>query len=102
MIATNDKELYEKQLIRSIADFIIKSPMRFRKIFPDNEKLLLVFPEMKEVLEINLVSQDGDYTMLTKAISRLPNKSMKAIFIHALESHMGTHYEKKRNKKNTI
>lgn len=82
------KSLNEKQLIRSIADLIIKNPQRFREIFQAGDKVETVFPELEDVIAFLMMYDDRDYhEKLRMEISGIADRQTQGIFEAALNSY---------------
>jgi hypothetical protein len=82
------KSLHEKQLIRSIADFIIENPQRFREIFGSKDKVESIFPELESVVDFVMMYDDRNYhERLRSEISGVTDRQTKAIFEAALKSY---------------
>lgn len=82
------KSLNEKQLIRSIADFIIENPQRFREIFGSKDKVESIFPELEKVVAFVMMYDDRDYhEKLRLEISGITDRQTRGIFEAALKSY---------------
>lgn len=82
------KSLHDKQLIRSIADFIIEHPQRFRDIFGSQDKVEGIFPELEGVVDFVMMYDDRNYhERLRSKISGITDRQTRAIFEAALKSY---------------
>lgn len=82
------KSLHDKQLIRSIADFIIEHPQRFREIFGSKDKVESIFPELSGLVDFVMMYDDKNYhERLSLEISGITDRQTRAIFEAALKSY---------------
>lgn len=72
--------IQDKMLIRSLAEFIIETPNEFLRIFRNPDDIVLIFPELTDLLEYMYGTVDIEHWMMIQIINQIEHESTKAIF----------------------
>jgi hypothetical protein len=80
----NEYSLNEKQLIRSIGDFIINDPVYFSQIFR-NSDIYEVFPPMKDIVQYIQTNETYDVSVIKEHMDNINDITIRNIFIHAFD-----------------